>query len=79
MSKKKSGENFEDKLARLEEITQLLENTDLDLEKSVSLFEEGVALSKECLSILDESELKVKTLKKDLDSINISTQDSNLE
>lgn len=79
MSKKKSGENFEDKLARLEEITELLENNDLGLEKSILLFEEGVALSKECLSILDKSELKVKTLKKDLDSINISTQDSNLE
>jgi exodeoxyribonuclease VII small subunit len=46
------------------------------LEKSVALFEEGVALSKECLLILDKAELKVKVLKKDLDNINLSKQDS---
>jgi Exonuclease VII small subunit. len=32
MSKKKSAENFEDKLARLEEITDSLENSELGLE-----------------------------------------------
>jgi exodeoxyribonuclease VII small subunit len=76
MSKKKSSVNFENKLARLEEISETLENSDLGLEKSVALFEEGVALSKECLLILDKAELKVKVLKKDLDNINLSKQDS---
>ncbi|MFZ2324018.1 MAG: exodeoxyribonuclease VII small subunit [Ignavibacteriaceae bacterium] len=79
MSKKKSSENFESKLARLEEITESLENNDLGLEQSLSLFEEGVALSKECSSILEKAELKVKVLKKDLDTINISNQDSEIE
>jgi exodeoxyribonuclease VII small subunit len=76
MSKKKSSVNFENKLARLEEISETLENSDLGLEKSVALFEEGVALSKECLLILDKAELKVKVLKKDLDNINLLKQDS---
>lgn len=79
MSKKKSAENFEDKLARLEEITDSLENSELGLEQSISLFEEGVALSKECLAALEKAELKVKVLKKELDSISISKQDSTLE
>ncbi|HMN49471.1 MAG TPA: exodeoxyribonuclease VII small subunit [Ignavibacteriaceae bacterium] len=79
MSKKKSAENFEDKLARLEEITDSLENSELGLEQSISLFEEGVALSKECLAVLEKAELKVKVLKKELDSIGISKQDSTLE
>ena len=76
MSKKKSKENFESKLTRLEQISESLENNDLGLEKSVSLFEEGVALSKECLEILEKAELKVKTLKKDLDKTSLSLQDS---
>jgi exodeoxyribonuclease VII small subunit len=76
MSKKKSTENFESKLTRLEQITESLENNELGLEKSVSLFEEGVALSKECLQILEKAELKVKTLKKDLDKTSLSLQDS---
>ena len=76
MSKKKSTENFENKLARLEQIGELLENNELGLEKSVSLFEEGVALSKECLEILENAELKIKTLKKGLDKTSLSIQDS---
>ena len=75
MSKKKSSENFEDKLARLEEITTALENNDVGLEDSIQLFEEGVKLSKECLSVLEKAELKVTTLKKDLNEINNLEED----
>jgi exodeoxyribonuclease VII small subunit len=70
MSKKKSVESFEDKLSRLEEITTSLENSEIGLEGSIQLFEEGVKLSKECLSILEKAELKVNVLKKDLNEIN---------
>ena len=76
MSRKKSAENFENKLTRLEQITESLESNDLGLEKSVSLFEEGAALSKECLEILEKAELRVKTLKKELDKTSLSIQDS---
>ena len=75
MSKKKSSDNFEDKLARLEEITTSLENSEIGLEDSIQLFEEGVKLSKECLSVLEKAELKVTTLKKDLNEINNSEED----
>ena len=79
MSKKKSADNFEKKLTRLEEITELLENNEVDLEKSIELFEEGVALSKQCLTILEKAELKIKVLKKDLDKINTAKRDSDLD
>ena len=79
MSKKKSADNFEKKLTRLEEITELLENNEIDLEKSIELFEEGVALSKQCLTILEKAELKIKVLKKDLDKINTAKRDSDLD
>lgn len=75
MSKKKSSDNFEEKLARLEEITTSLENSEIGLEDSIQLFEEGVKLSKECLSVLEIAELKVTTLKKDLDKINNLEED----
>ncbi len=75
MSKKKSTDNFEDKLARLEEITTSLENSEIGLEDSIQLFEEGVKLSKECLSVLEKAELKVTTLKKDLNEINNLEED----
>jgi exodeoxyribonuclease VII small subunit len=75
MSKKKSSDNFEDKLARLEEITNSLENSEIGLEDSIKLFEEGVKLSKECLAVLEKAELKVNTLKKDLSAINNLEED----
>ena len=75
MSKKKSSDNFEDKLARLEEITTSLENSEIGLEDSIQLFEEGVKLSKECLSVLEKAELKVTTLKKELSEINNLEED----
>jgi exodeoxyribonuclease VII small subunit len=75
MSKKKSSDNFEDKLARLEEITNSLENSEIGLEDSIKLFEEGVKLSKECLTVLEKAELKVNTLKKDLSAINNLEED----
>ncbi|MCU0343740.1 MAG: exodeoxyribonuclease VII small subunit [Ignavibacterium sp.] len=75
MSKKKSSDNFEDKLARLEQITNSLENSEIGLEDSIKLFEEGVKLSKECLAVLEKAELKVNTLKKDLSAINNLEED----
>ena len=75
MSKKKSSDNFEEKLARLEEITTSLENSEIGLEDSIQLFEEGVKLSKECLSVLEKAELKVTTLKKELNEINNLEED----
>ena len=75
MSKKKSSDNFEDKLARLEEIMNSLENSEIGLEDSIKLFEEGVKLSKECLAVLEKAELKVNTLKKDLSAINNLEED----
>jgi len=70
MSKKKSTDNIEAKLNRLEIITNTLEDSDTNLENSLELFEEGVKLSKECFSILEKAELKVTTLKKDLSKLN---------
>lgn len=54
--------DFEKKLSRLEEIVQKMEKGDLALEESLKLFEEGVKLSRECHSRLNEAESKVQLL-----------------
>ena len=56
--------NFESKLQRLEEIVAKLEEEQTDLDASVKLFEEGIALSKEMAEKLEEVKFKVTALKK---------------
>ena len=53
---------FEEIMKKLEEITIELENGDLDLEKSVSKFEEGMKLSKKCNEILENAEKRISVL-----------------
>lgn len=55
---------FENKLSRLEEIVAKLEEEQTDLDASVKLFEEGIALSKEMTQKLQEVKFKVTALKK---------------
>ena len=62
-------EKFEKALSRLERIVSELEGGDLDLEKSLKLFEEGIHLSHFCSQKLDEAERKVEVLLKDQDGV----------
>src|SRR3990172_7125896 len=56
--KKKETDNFEKKILRLEEISDLLESEDTQLEDAIKLFEEGIELSEDCLTTLKNAELK---------------------
>ena len=53
---------FEECLERLEKIVQELEKGDVPLEKSLTLFEEGMKLSNSCRKELEEAEGKVEIL-----------------
>jgi exodeoxyribonuclease VII small subunit len=55
---------FEECLQRLERIVQELEKGDVPLEKSLTLFEEGMQLSNSCRKELEEAEGKVEILLK---------------
>ena len=55
---------FEDCLQRLEKIVQELEKGDVPLEKSLTLFEEGMGLSSACRKELEQAEGKVEILLK---------------
>ena len=56
--------SFEQSLARLDEIVRHLEKGDLPLKESLTLFEEGTALIKNCGTMLDDAEQQVKKHKK---------------
>lgn len=53
---------FEDAMKRFEEIAKLLEDGELPLEESLEVFEEGVRLSKICISNLDSIEKRLEVL-----------------
>lgn len=52
-------QTFENKIKRLEEIVNQLEEGDYGIEETLKLFQEGMKLSKECKKILDDVELRV--------------------
>ena len=54
--------NFEEAMAKLDKIAVELESGKLTLEESVSKFEEGMKISKECSEILDSAEKKITIL-----------------
>lgn len=53
---------FEQSLSALEKIVDELENGDLPLEKALKKFDEGMALSRQCSALLDETEKRVTQL-----------------
>lgn len=53
---------FEEALSRLEGVVDRLEQGDLELEQSLAAFEEGVRLSKRCVSQLDSAEQRIEIL-----------------
>jgi exodeoxyribonuclease VII small subunit len=53
---------FEQALRRLEEIVEALETEDLDLDKSLQFFEEGVSLSRHCNQQLQAAEKRIDVL-----------------
>lgn len=53
---------FEDAIKKLEEISKELESGKLDLDESVSKFEEGMKLSKICTKMLNEAEKRINIL-----------------
>ena len=62
MSEKTESPSLEARLKRLEEIVGQLETDDLELDRALALFEEGVTHVKEAESALAAAELRVEEL-----------------
>ena len=54
--------NFEQSMARLEQIVRAMERGDVALEESLKLFQEGTELVRSCGKLLEEAELQVKKI-----------------
>lgn len=52
--------DFELALKRLQHIIEQLEDDSLSLETSINLYEEGVALSKQCATYLEDVKLRIE-------------------
>jgi len=66
---------FESAMQRLEEIVAALEEGNLPLEESLKIYEEGVALTKYCSDILNDTEKKIKQLVRDGDELKLKDAD----
>ena len=62
MKEKEKELDIERSLARLESIVSDMESGDISLEKSLTLFEEGMSLVKKCQTELIKAEQKVESL-----------------
>ncbi|MFH0734939.1 MAG: exodeoxyribonuclease VII small subunit [bacterium] len=72
---KEKTKSFEDLLKRLQKISEMLDSNTLGLDESVTLYEEGVLLTKLCYEKLSTASIKVTELKGDLErSIKIDVQ-----
>jgi len=56
--------SFEQAIKRLEEIVKSLEAGDIEIEKALTLFEEGTRLSRICAKKLAKIEKRIEILKK---------------
>ena len=57
--------SFETDLKRLETITEKLKDENTGLEESLKLYEEGIALVRECSKTLEEAEVRLNMLRAD--------------
>ena len=65
----KKEETFEESLKALEELVKELETGNLDLDKSLEIYERAIVLRDKCRKILDESERRVQKIMETSDGI----------
>ena len=53
---------FEDSIRRLQEIVEMLEEGNIDMDKSIKLYEEGIGLANICSKKLEKIENKISLL-----------------
>ncbi|MCM1367430.1 MAG: exodeoxyribonuclease VII small subunit [Roseburia sp.] len=68
----KLGSDYEAKILQLQKIVDTLES-DVSLEEGMKLFEQGLALTKECMDDLNATQARIAELKKQLDIISVQS------
>ena len=62
MARKKAALDFEQSLSELQTLVERLESGELPLVESLSAFEQGIRLTRDCQSALTQAEQKVQIL-----------------
>lgn len=62
MAQPKKAPAFEQSLNDLQVLVERLESGDLSLEESLTTFEQGIALTRECQSALQDAEQRIQLL-----------------
>ena len=62
MARKKAALDFEQSLADLQNLVERLETGELTLEDSLTAFEQGIRLTRDCQAALAQAEQKVQIL-----------------
>ena len=62
MARKKAAPDFEHSLAELQTLVERMESGELSLEDSLTAFEQGIGLTRECQAALAQAEQKVQIL-----------------
>jgi exodeoxyribonuclease VII small subunit len=66
---------FEEKLKRLEEIVQQMENPKKELKELIALFKEGSVLTKECREELSDMDNEVKKVIEEVNMLDEASDD----
>ncbi|MDN3515111.1 MAG: exodeoxyribonuclease VII small subunit [Candidatus Brocadia sp.] len=69
---------FEETLKGLEDIVERLEKGDLSLDETLSGYEQGIKLYKQCIALLEGAEKKIQILVKDENGV-FRTKDFEIE
>jgi len=69
----KEGLSFEEALKRIEEIIRGLEEKNLDLEKAIALYEEGIALIHYCEEKIKQARSRVEVILKTKEGFTLET------
>lgn len=69
---------FEDALKGLEDVVERLEKGDLSLDETLSEYEQGLKLYKQCIALLENAEKKIQILVKDENGV-FHTKDFEIE
>ncbi len=64
MPAKKSEVSFEENIKKLEDIVRTLESGESSLDEMLSLFGEGIDITKECTNQLEKAEQKITVMMK---------------
>ena len=62
MARKKAALDFEQSLADLQALVERLESGELSLEDSLTAFDQGIRLTRDCQAALSQAEQKVQIL-----------------